>query len=186
MRVNMCDSEMEGLLFKKEAVIFQDCFLSIRTECSTDQRYVGILPVFHSLFSTGIPIIVWFEFIHLARKQLADLEVRYIESERPIKSQIWPTIERIAQIEGTQYEMQTVSGYDPDASPPRYRVRCGVIDYPHFATWLNYMRPQLSNNQLFFLQYEIDEMISTLQHAFSNSICDRLEGDWSRENTEDK
>jgi hypothetical protein len=176
---------MEGLLYIKEAYIFQDCLVSIRTECNNavDRGYKGvvdILRVFHSLFSTGIPIIVWFEFIHLARKQLAGLEVRYIESERPIKSKIWPTIERIAQIEGTQYEMIAVSGYDHDPSPPRYRVRCGVIDYPHLATWLNYMGPQMTNNQLFFKEDEISEMISTLQHAFSNSINDCLEGDAER------
>jgi hypothetical protein len=159
-------SRMFGLLVAQHAYEFQDCYSEIQGECDelqyrTPRNSVDILPVFLRLFSTGFPFILWCEFMHIARKKLAELKNPY-----GYTSNIWPTILRIAQIS---------SEISDSRLPPPTIIRCGVTSDTDTFMWLNDMRLSMMQNDTLFSPFEISEMLSSLQLAFGNCVRDQLE-----------
>jgi hypothetical protein len=176
---------MFGTLVLPEAQVFQDCYKAILYEfCDKyETRYtspykgilIDILPIFFRLFSTGFPFILWCEFIHMARKHLVDLET---EQNSRVKSTIWRTLQRIAQIQTNVSERMADLSFgmdDPQTSSQRNHVRCGVRNQISLEAWSHDMQAQLTNCDQYFTWHEIHEMIMLLQRSFGNCVLERME-----------
>jgi hypothetical protein len=175
----MRGSSMFGLLDTKEADRFQNCFISIRSEINhgeflRSKELVDILPIFFNLFRSGIPFILWCEFMHLVRTELVNFE-----SRPRVTSKLGATVQQIARIQASLNESHGVGSCDFEgdhaAHTHAYRVcKCGVTDTIHLHTWLNYMKARMGDYGTHFSPSEVSEMISTLQDAFGKCLRGRV------------